>query len=411
MALRKSRIFLGLIIVLVLVGIFIYRWEMARSVQLVPMARIERHDLQSGVVTNGKSEPIEFRDVRAEIEGMVASIAVHEGDAVSAGQVLATISQRQIASEVEKARADLADAESAVRLMRQGGTRIDLKELQSQSEMAKRERDVAAKIVAENERLYKSGAVARIDLEQSKERLAKAESDLALLNQKLTGHYDTEEIAKAEAAVAATRAALDLAISRQRSSAVVSPLSGAAYSLIVRAGDFVRPGDPIVRVGNLSEVRLRVYVDEPDLGRVTKGLPVVVTWDGHPGKQWRGTVDRLPAEIKELGTRKVGEVDCLLPNPSGDLLPNMNLNVEIISASKQNAVAAPREALFGTENNRKVYLVKDGKLVGQQVKTGIMNLTRVEIVDGLKEGDTVALFSETPLREGMLVSDIAAAGQ
>lgn len=407
MANPKSRsLWLWLILILV-AGALIVRWDRQRSVQSVPMAVAERRDIQTGVVTNGKAEPVDYRDVRAEIEGQVAEVLVHDGDELRPGQKLLQIVQQQIVSEIQRARAQVAEAEEALRVLKQGGTSLDLRQLETQIELARRERDEAARLAEQNERLEKRGAVSRLELQQSRERLAKSEADLALLEQRRTSRFDPQQLAKAEAAVAAHRAALNEAESRQRSSSVLSPLRGTAYSLAVRPGDFVRPGDLLLRVGDFRKIRVQVYVDEPDLGRVTKQQPVMITWDGLPGKQWSGEVDRLPSEIKDLGTRKVGEVSCILDNPGQELLPNMNLNVEIITARKPQVLTVPREALFGAESNRQVYLVQEGRLVRRTVQTGLSTPTRVEIVGGLSEGDRVALASETPLSEGMRVRDEA----
>jgi len=403
MANRSSRWRWFLLIMAIIAAGIIAWWDWQRSIQAIPMAVAVRLDIHTGVVTNGKAEPIEYRDVRAEIEGQVSEIPIRDGTEVQQGQKLIEITQKQIPSEIEHARADLVEAEDQLRLLKQGGTQLDIRQLQAQIDLARRERDEAARLVTQNERLVQKGAVSQMELQQSRDRLATAETELAVLERKKTGRYDPEEVTKAEAVIAARRAALNLAQAKQRSSSVTSPLGGTVYSLSVRLGDFVRAGDLLVRVGDFKQIRVRVYVDEPDLGRVTKGQPVLVSWDGLPGKQWHGQVDRLPAEIKELGTRKVGEVSCVLQNVDSALLPNMNLDVEIITADKPNVLTIPREALFGTESNRHVFLVQDGRLVMRPVQIGITNLTRVEVLLGLKDGDQVAVASEKPLRSGMRV--------
>lgn len=407
MANQKSRWRWLLLILILMVAAFVVRWNRQRAVQAIPMAVAERQNLHTGVVTNGKAEPVEYRDVRAEMEGQVSQVLVNEGGEVRPGQKLIETTQKQVTSDIEHARAELLEAEEQLRVLKQGGTDLDVRQLQTQIDLARRERDQAAKAVGENERLVQRGAVSGMELQQSRDRLAKAEADLALLQQKQSHRHEPEELRKAEAAIAAHRAALNLAEARQRSLSVVSPLRGTAYSLAVRPGDFVRTGDLLVRVGDFRKIRVRVYVDEPELGRVSKGLPVTVTWDGLPGRQWKGEVDRLPSEIKDLGTRKVGEVSCLLDNPELELLPNMNLNVEIITAAKPNVLTVPREALFGSATNRQVFLVRDGKLVKQPVQTGISNVSHVEVVQGLKEGDQVALTGEKSLYEGMRVRNNA----
>jgi HlyD family secretion protein len=403
MANRKWRWrWLILILILVATGVVI-RWDRSRSVLSIAMAKVERQDIHSGVVTNGKAEPVDFRDVRPEVEGQVGEVPLHEGDEVRQGQKLFQLIQKQIPSDLEHARAELADAEEALRLLKQGGTTLDLHQLQTQIDLARRERDQAAKTVAENERLLEKGAIARIELQQSRDRLAKTQADIAILEQKQNHRYDPGEVAKAEAAVDASRAALNLVQSRERASTVLAPMGGRIYSIAVRQGDFVRTGDLLMRVGDFRRIRVRVYVDEPDLGKVSQGQPVQVTWDGLPGRQWQGAVDRLPSEIKELGTRKVGEVICLLENPKIELLPNMNLNVEILAEERRNVPTIPREALFGGGSGGFVFLVQDGKIARRPVQTGISSVTRVEILQGLNEGDVVAVDNETLLHDGMRV--------
>ena len=404
MATRKFRFgwLLLALIIIAAAGVFV-RWDRQRSIQVVHTARVGRQDIHAGVVTNGKAEPINYRDVRAEVEGEVLQVPVHEGDRIQQGQQLMQISQKEIPSEVEHARAELRDAEETLRLLKQGGTTLEIRELRTQWDLAKREQEQAAKLVAQNERLVEKGAIARIELEQSRNRLAKAEADLSVLEQKSRHRYDPDEIARAEVRVQAHRAALNLAESRLRSTAVSSPLQGVVYSIPVRAGDYVKTGDLLARVGDFRQIRVRVYVDEPDLGKVAKAQPVLVAWDGLPGKQWRGEVDRLPSEVKELGTRRVGEVSCTLMNPGQELLPNMNLNVEIVIDNKPQVLTIPREALLGSGGSQHVFLLRDGTLVKQPVRGGISNPTRVEITQGLKEGDEVAVPAETPLREGMRV--------
>ncbi len=78
-------------------------------------------------------------------------------------------------------------------------------------------------------------------------------------------------------------------------------------------------------------MKVTVYVDEPDLGRVAEGMPVAITWDARPGQKWFGHVDKLPTEVIALGTRAVGEVTTIVDNPSHGLLPGVTVNATIIS--------------------------------------------------------------------------------
>jgi HlyD family secretion protein len=403
MVTRKAIVIWFLLAFFALFGAVFYYQYRRRSIQIVRTATTERQDIHTGVVTNGKAEPIVFRELRAETDGEVTQVLVREGDAVRQGQKLIELSQKELAAALEKARAELTDAESSWRLLDQGGTAVEISELSSQLALAQRERDQAAQAVAQNERLLEKGAVARIELDQSRNRLVKAEADLALAEQRLNHRFDPQDIAKAKARVQAAQAAVNLSESQLRSTAVVSPLDGVVYSIAVRIGDYARTGEALARVGDIARIRVRVFVDEPDLGRVAMAQPVLVSWDGLPGKQWKGDVERLPAQVAELGTRTVGEVACILDNPGRALLPNVNLNVEIVTATKAAVLTLPREAVVSSGRAAHVFLVRDGALVRQPVETGLMSATRIEIRGGLHEGDEVAVSGEQPLREGMRV--------
>ncbi len=401
MASRTSRAVWVVVLVLVgLAGGALYYRSLQRAVLPVRTVQAARAEIHTGVVTNGMAEPIAYQDARAEIEGEVARVLVREGDSLRRGERIAELSQRQIASEIESARATLTAAESELSLLRQGGTSLELRELRAQREAVQREHDQAAKLVAQNERLVERGAIARIELDQARQRLAKLKADRALLDQKLSDRRVPEEITRAEARVEADRATLELAQSRLRATAVLSPLAGVAYSVPARPGDYVRSGDLIARIGDLARIRVRVFVDEPDLGRVSVGQPVVLRWEGLPGSEWRGRVEQLPSEIKELNSRRVGEVSCTLDNPEGLLLPNMNLDVEILTETRDNALVVPRETVFGTGSARHVFVIRDGTLVRRPIEIGLISPTRSEITSGLEDGEAVVLPGPQPLAEG-----------
>jgi HlyD family secretion protein len=79
-------------------------------------------------------------------------------------------------------------------------------------------------------------------------------------------------------------------------------------------------------IGNLSDLRAVVFVDEPEMGRVAVGMPVEFTWDALPGRVWKGHVERMPAQIVTMGSRQVGEIVCRLENEDRALPAGANVN-------------------------------------------------------------------------------------
>jgi RND family efflux transporter MFP subunit len=168
----------------------------------------------------------------------------------------------------------------------------------------------------------------------------------------------------------------------------------------VRPGAYLEAGAAAASVGKIARVRVIVYVDEPELGRVQKGMPVTITWDALPNRQWKGEVERVPTQIVALGTRQVGEVASLIDNTDGTLLPGTNVNATIQSESVANAVRIPKEGVVREGGQTGVWVVESGKVKWRPVKLGIANITTVQIVDGLKNGEEVALPSDLPLQDG-----------
>ena len=118
----------------------------------------------------------------------------------------------------------------------------------------------------------------------------------------------------------------------------------------------------LVQVADLHKVRVRAFVDEPDIGKLQKGQVVEVTWDALPGRVWKGTLETLPTTVVQHGTRMVGEVTCVVDNGDLKLLPNTNVSVAVVTARVENALTVPREAIHQDAKGQYVFQVVNGEL-------------------------------------------------
>jgi len=149
---------------------------------------------------------------------------------------------------------------------------------------------------------------------------------------------------------------------------------------------------------------VRVYIDEPELGRVALGQPVTITWQALPGKQWIGTVEKKPTAIEALGSRQVGQVICEIANPERLLIPGTNVDATIRTGVVDGALTIPKETLRHDAGGDYVFLLKGDAIEQRAVKTGNSSVTRIQVTEGLAEGDAVAMPSDTPLKSGMKVT-------
>ncbi len=99
----------------------------------------------------------------------------------------------------------------------------------------------------------------------------------------------------------------------------------------MHAGDYVKVGDILAEMADLRQVRVRAFVDEPDLGWLAPDEDVKVSWDAMPNRTWTGKVEQVPKQVVARGTRSVGEVLCSVQNDKVELLPNVNVEVHITS--------------------------------------------------------------------------------
>ncbi len=148
------------------------------------------------------------------------------------------------------------------------------------------------------------------------------------------------------------------------------------YSLPVREGAFVNTGDLLVQVADLHKIRVRAFVDEPEIGKLQPGQLVEITWDALPGRVWKGTIETLPTTVVQHGTRMVGEVTCVVENQDLKLLPNTNVSVAVVTMRQENALTVPREAIHQDADGQYVFEVVNGELKRRNVTTSVSNLTQ-----------------------------------
>jgi HlyD family secretion protein len=185
-------------------------------------------------------------------------------------------------------------------------------------------------------------------------------------------------------------------------SSVRAPFDGIVYALPVKQGAYVQTGDLLLQEGDLSQMLVRAFVDEPDIGRLAAGQKIEVTWDALPGRTWNGAVSTVPSTVKLRVSRSIGEVTCTVDNHDLRLLPNVNVGVTVITAEHSGVLTLLREAVRMDDAKPYVYRVVDGELKHREVEVSLQNLTRVEITAGLPEGSVVVLSSADtrPLVDG-----------
>jgi HlyD family secretion protein len=363
----------------------------AKSEIPVKAGKVERETIVNTISTNGKIEPALNFQGRSAGPSLVRKVLVHEGDQVQAGQLLVQLDESEAQAQAARAKAQLRSAESDLASMRKGGSQDEVITVQSNIAKTKTEVDAAQRNLAALTRLKETGAASAGEVQEAENRLTRAQAELSLLKQKLTSRFSPAEIAKVEAQVTEARAANDAAQEMLHNANITAPFNGTVYSVPVRTGTFVNAGDMLVQVADLRKMQVHAFVDEPEIGKLQVGQKVSLTWDAIPGRTWDGVVAHVPTTVVSRGTRSVGEIVLNVDNQDLKLLPNVNVNVMITTARQDNALTVPREAVVQESGKHYVYVINDGRLKRTEVQTAISSLTRIQVVKGLQDNQTVAL--------------------
>ena len=394
-----------LLLLLAIGAVAVIAWGIVRKSRppVVNVARVKRQTLISTLPTNGKVEPYEWQAVRADSAGLVSRVPVRLGQSVPKGAILAEMSDPALAADIETAQARVAEARAHLASLEQGGRPADLADIENSLTRARLDLERERKDAAVLDRLQKKHAATTMDAQAADDKVRQTEAEIAGLEKRRATLVGKTDLDAANARLADAEAALTLARQRAASSVLRSPMAGEVYGLAVRPGDYLNPGDLVTNIGRLDRVRVRVYVDEPLLGRVSPGEPVAITWEALPGRQWHGTVEQMPTSIETLGSRQVGEVVCTIENPGRELLPGTNVDAEIRTAVAEDALVIPKEALRHDAGGDFVFALQGGFVQRLAVKTGISTVNQLQVTAGLAEGAAVILPSDVPLAPGTRV--------
>ena len=377
------------------------------SLPEVKFAKPQHETLISNLPTNAKVEPVDWAPVRVETPGLVAKLNAKLGDQVARGAAIAMISDTGLAEQLQAAEARVAQIQAEVDTLGKGGRSSELTDIENQLTRAKFERDTENREYGSLKRLYEKQAATMVEMETAHLKVRASEIEMESLERRRKALVSKDDVAGARARLEEAQAARQGVQIRMAQGVVRAPMAGVIYNLPARLGSYLNAGDLVANVGRLDQLRIRVYVDEPELGRVAVGQPVKISWDALAGKSWTGKVERMPTEIVPLGTRQVGEVLCTIENPQRELVPGTNVNAEIQTSVVQGALTIPKETLHYESGRITVFVLEGENTVrARVVKHGSDSVTRAQILDGLRGDEWVALPSEGVLHDGEKVKTV-----
>jgi HlyD family secretion protein len=379
-----------------------------------PVAKISavkpfRQNIVSSITSNGKVEPIAPFSIRAQLDTFVEKVSVSEGQNVKKGQLLLELNVKDAAAQLANAKSKLLRAQEDLRAAKAGGRTDEAARVAGDLAKAIGDRDGLQRQHESLARLLAEGAATKDEVATNALALTKAQAEVNRLTAVKKEFERQVSLDSSRGDLAVQQAQSDVAAleDKVRQGRITAPTDGTLYALPVKAGDYVKVGDLLAEMADLHKVRVRAFIDEPEMGGLEPGLPVKITWDALPNRTWPGRTEMTPKQVVPRGSRSVGELLCSVENEKLELLPNTNVNVRINSRERLNVLAVPRGSVETIGGQSFVFVVNDsvGKTVLEKrlIQVGIADATNYEIVSGLSTEDTVALPGDADFRDGMSV--------
>ena len=357
------------------------------------LAKAARSDIAKSVVATGKIQPITKVELKSKASGIVEKLYVDINQHVHKGQVLAQLDQQEILAQVAAQKATLAAAQANV---------ITYKANIEQDRV-----NAAAPDLPMYKATYERNLAMSNDGIVSKQTLDDAQRNYLAAENKRDGSVaqisvDQAKLRQAEAQVQSAQASLDQLNEQLSYTTLVSPMDGVVLSRDVEMGDAVSSilvlgstATLVMTLGDTTQVYVQGKVDEADIGSVYLGQPARIRVESFPNKTFNGKVTKIAPLGVEKDNVTTFEVRVSIDNPTGELKANMTANAEVLITEHKNALTVPEQALvYDNQKNASVFVPDPKQKDGQRnipVKAGISNGSKTEILDGLKEGDTVVL--------------------
>ena len=458
----KKRLMIGggVLLAAILVGGGIY-WSQ-RGVVTVQTGKAVKQDLSSIVTASGQIKPLEtnFASVNANTMGKITDIYVKEGDQVKKGQLLLRTESVQQEAEVDGQRAALSTAQADVSATDAAvqSASASLKTAQADLQTAQANFARARDDFARAEELLKDKLIAQQLYDQRRAESAVAQANLQAAESRIVQSRAmlqqsnfTRDMSRAR--VSQNRAGLVRAQDSRDKTFYLSPLDGIITNLPVHVGENVVPGiqntvgSLLFQVSDLSVITAEIKVDETDIINLRLGQPAEVTIDAIRDKIFKGTVTQIgqsaigrttgQTTVSQTTTGTAAEeakdfkVVVTLQDPPVGLRPGLSSTAKITTATRQNTLTVPIQALAirmrrdleegnaegkatveaasatptpaGKKDKSKeeiqgLFVIRNGRAAFVPVESGIMGPTDIEVLKGINPGDEIVTGSFSVLR-------------
>ncbi len=365
--------------------------EQKEALPAVQVTAVSQATIRKTVAGDGVLFPLEQASIMPKLSAPVQKFYVNRGDHVKAGQLLATLEDRDLIAAADEGKGTLAQAESNLRATEGATVPEAVSKAQTDLDAAREARDSAKKVLDSRVQLQKEGALAQRQVDEAQVSYVQANSNYQAAAEHLRALQSVskeEQLKTAAAQVEAAKshyASLDAQASYSK---ITSPIAGIISDRPVNQGEMAASGAPLLTVMNISQVVARVNVPQADAATVKIGQKALVTQvgvtDGAEGK----VIVVSPATDANTTTIQVW---IQIPNPGEQLKPGTSVHAAIVAEEYKAATVVPIAAILpGEEGGTAVLAVSSDAVAHKRaVKVGVREGNQAQILSGVNPGEEV----------------------
>jgi|SRR5579863_7675091 len=389
----SSRIFFVAVPLLFLAACSKKEEEKAEAPAPVQVTAVTQATIRRIVSGDGALFPLDQANVMPKIASPVQKFYVNRGDHVKQGQLLAVLENRDLIAAAAESRGNVEQAESNLRAT-EGATVPDaVVKAQTDLESAREARDNAKKVLDSREQLFKQGALAQRQVDESRVAFSQADSQFRAAQEHLKTLQSVskeEQIKGAAAQVQSAKAHLDSQETQVAYSRVVSPISGIIADRPLNAGEMANPGAPLITVMDISRVVARINVPQAEAPAVKVGQTATLSQpDSKDEVEGKVTVVSPAADPNTTTVQIWIQID----NPGERLKPGMAMHAAIATEVYKAATVVPVAAILpGEEGGTAVLAVSSDNIAHKRTVTlGVREGNQVQILSGANPGEEVVV--------------------
>ena len=338
-------------------------------------------------------------DVGSTVTGRVAQVRVMEGAPVRQGDVLVQLESDELRAALAQAVAAERQAKARLEGLRSTGRTA----AQAARAQADASLQAASASLARVQQLVAEGFYSPAQLDEARRAVDVARAQQLSAQAQLQANADAgTEVAQAQAQLALAQAATVAAQARLAQATLVAPADARVLVREVEPGQIVQPGKALLSLALAGPTQLVAQVDERFLEQLQLGQPAWVVADAFAAQRFAARVLSIAPAVD--AQRGAIEVKFSIEQAPAFLREDMTLSVEVETARRERTLVLPQAALRGPAggDQASVLVLQDGRAQVRNVRLGLRTLDAVEVLDGLKEGDTV-LRGNATLQDGQRV--------